>query len=248
MKELLTVIICLLPLFNILGQYRDMKKISTTNLTPWIVDKVSNYEGCYRFGTDKKESELFIIITDSLIIAQNRFYNGNSIDSFKTFDNVKIVGNKFFSDQSNGEFVWYSETSGVCAGLLIYKPWTKIYNSGGEFGSRFPEEELYMNGKYFKASVRVLKKEELSKYTLEQLKIMRNEIYARYGLMFQSGGQMDKYFRSQKWYVAKNERVDQWLTEIELKKKNKTTYACIKPYKLRQRLCFSHSNYRWTLS
>ena len=46
---------------------------------------------------------------------------------------------------------------------------------------------------------------------------MRNEIYARYGLKFKSGGQMDKYFRSQKWFVAKNERVDQWLTEIELK-------------------------------
>ena len=217
MKKILTFIICLLPLFNVLGQYRDIKKIVTNNLKPWIVDKLSEYEGCYRFGTDEKESAFYIIVTDSLIVAQNRYYNGNSLDSFKTFTNVKIVGDKFYSDQTNGEFVWYSESSGICAGLLIYKPWTKTYNSGGEFGSRYPDEELFMNGIYFRASIRILKKEDLSRYKLDQLRILRNEIYARYGLKFQGGGQMDKYFRSQKWYVAKNERVDQWLTEIEVK-------------------------------
>lgn len=217
MKRLLTIIICLFTLLNVFGQYRDREKISTKNLTPWIVDKISEYEGCFRFGTDEKESEFLIIITDSLIVAQNRFYNENSLDSFKTFSQVNIVGNKFYSDQYNGEFVWYTDTTGICAGLLIYKPWTKNYNSGGEFGSRYPEEELYMNGEYFRASIRILKESDLSKYTLDQLMIMRNEIYARYGLKFQSGGQMDKYFRSQKWFVAKNERVDQWLTDIEIK-------------------------------
>ena len=29
---------------------------------------------------------------------------------------------------------------------------------------------------------------------------MRNTIYANYGLMFQAGGEMEKYFRKKNWY------------------------------------------------
>lgn len=45
---------------------------------------------------------------------------------------------------------------------------------------------------------------------------MRNEIFARYGLIFQKGGQMDKYFSRQKWYRKNYNKVNQWLTKIEL--------------------------------
>ncbi len=50
---------------------------------------------------------------------------------------------------------------------------------------------------------------------LEDLQIMRNEIFARYNYIFKSGGEMDTYFKKQSWYIRINKNVDQLLTDIE---------------------------------
>jgi hypothetical protein len=44
---------------------------------------------------------------------------------------------------------------------------------------------------------------------------MRNEIFARYGYKFKSGGEMDKYFKSQDWYSGQHDNVNDFLTELE---------------------------------
>lgn len=215
MKLLLSSTFLLISICSF-GQYFDVNKISLDSLTPWKDKDISRYEGSYRFGTNDAESEFRIIVADSIVVAQNRYYNHDILDSFKTFSNVKIIGNRFYSDQTNGEFVCYNNIHGVVSGLLINSPWTKKFNEGGEFGSRFPEEELYMVGRFSIASKRILKDSDLAKYSIDQLRLMRNEIYARYGLRFQKGGQIDKYFTGQRWYKATQDKVDRWLTSIEL--------------------------------
>jgi len=55
-----------------------------------------------------------------------------------------------------------------------------------------------------------------SSFTKTELAIMRNEIYARYGYIFNAGGRMEKYFESQKWYRPEFKNVNSFLTEIEL--------------------------------
>ena len=44
---------------------------------------------------------------------------------------------------------------------------------------------------------------------------MRNEIFARYGYKFVTGGAMDKHFSKQDWYKPIYASVDAFLTEIE---------------------------------
>jgi hypothetical protein len=47
------------------------------------------------------------------------------------------------------------------------------------------------------------------------LKILRNTIYANYGLIFQKGGEMEKYFSRKEWYQAWQKDVSNCLTYIE---------------------------------
>ena len=72
-------------------------------------------------------------------------------------------------------------------------------------------------GEYPFASERLLSASELTKYTKPQLRIMRNEIYARRGYIFISGGEMDKHFRAQSWYKPKYKDVNKMFTDIEKK-------------------------------
>ena len=70
-------------------------------------------------------------------------------------------------------------------------------------------------GKFAYASLRLLSKEELSILTKSDLQIMRNEIYARYGYLFESDGDMNKYFRKQSWYNGQSKNVDIFLSDLE---------------------------------
>ncbi|MDC1161858.1 YARHG domain-containing protein, partial [Tenacibaculum sp.] len=97
-------------------------------------------------------------------------------------------------------------------------PWTSwIENSEFEIGTRtqLKFENIYY-GKYSKASFRKLNIEELNRVNSEILKLMRNEIFARYGYTFKKGGDMEKYFNEQKWYRPQHIKVEQFLTEIEI--------------------------------
>lgn len=70
-------------------------------------------------------------------------------------------------------------------------------------------------GLYPFVSERVLDYEELARYDLQQLKIMRNEIYARHGYIFRKGGEMEAYFKKQPWYQPLYTNVDQFLSSVE---------------------------------
>jgi hypothetical protein len=48
-----------------------------------------------------------------------------------------------------------------------------------------------------------------------ELKIIRNEIFARYGMIFKKGSEMDLYFKKQDWYQPQYKSVDQFLTQLE---------------------------------
>jgi hypothetical protein len=69
-------------------------------------------------------------------------------------------------------------------------------------------------GKYPEASSRNLTSEDLAGKSLWELKIMRNEIFARHGYKFKSE-EMKNYFNKQKWYEPKYDDVISELTGIE---------------------------------
>lgn len=65
-----------------------------------------------------------------------------------------------------------------------------------------------------KLSTEVLPDEMLGDLFIEDLRILRNEIYARHGRVFKDA-ELQKYFESQTWYQPNPEFKDEELTEIE---------------------------------
>ena len=69
-------------------------------------------------------------------------------------------------------------------------------------------------GKYPFTSIRVMIWKELAVFTLDELDIMRNEIFARHGHTFKTAKYRD-YFNAQSWYEASVNDASNRLTEIE---------------------------------
>ncbi|WP_396169719.1 YARHG domain-containing protein [Flavobacterium sp.] len=82
------------------------------------------------------------------------------------------------------------------------------------------EEAVSMNnrnslsGKYQIASERILSKNDIVNIDKYELKLMKNEIFARYGYIFKTA-EMKAYFESQTWYKPQYDDVTSYLTEIE---------------------------------
>ena len=166
------------------------------------------------------ESDLILIFSLDKIYGQIRsaLWTGEIwVSKFENLENIKIVGNKFYSSKSNGEFVLYDNGKEKIKGLKIYKTWSDIPSGPGQYeiGVKQNTLEYLHQGKFNQASLRLLDKEELEKMTKADLKIMRNEIYARYHLKFTAGGQMETYFKKEGWYRGHYDNVDNFLTGLE---------------------------------
>jgi len=79
-------------------------------------------------------------------------------------------------------------------------------------------------GRYVFASERLLTKDDIAGLSYSDLRIMRNEIFARHGYIFKTKD-MQEYFNAQSWYIPRFSDVSDQLNEIE--KKN---VAFIKSY------------------
>lgn len=187
----------------------------------WIVTNKTDYQGAYHFGFSEGESQFFLIVEGDSCYAFIKY--GEFIDGEHGFQwhsislsKIKIDGNKFFSDQTQGEFVIYDWGTRKSTGLIVHKPWRQDVKPGiSEFGFLTSKLDGYFNGKYPFSSYRFLTEDELYKITSSDLRIMRNEIYARQGYKFNPDGEMDIYFRKQNWYKPRFDNVDHSLTEIE---------------------------------
>ncbi len=78
-----------------------------------------------------------------------------------------------------------------------------------------PQSFPKLNGKFTIASTKYLTDTDLKNMSKHDLKIMRNEIFARHGYIFKKNGLMDNYFSQQEWYKPKYKNVDKKLTQIE---------------------------------
>ena len=207
------------------AQYWGGQEINESDLTIWVPKFEIEYAGTYHFGESESESDFHLFFSGDCIIGQvqNGYWEENTgiwKNNYITLTNISIdkKGN-FTSDQHSGKFIRYRTESGeLIKGLRIDNPWTNwIENGEFEIGTRkqLKFENIY-NGKYIQASTRKLDREILKQMSSENLKLMRNEIFARYGYTFKKDGEMDKYFKKQKWYRTQHQKVEQYLTEIEL--------------------------------
>jgi hypothetical protein len=232
------IILVLLFSITVKGQYYDDHEIDSSLLTTWEVDSIKEYSGTYFFGFAEGDDELRIFINKPIVVAQriiSRFnQNGDYESTYFNFTNVRVDGSKFSSDQTNGEFMTLNENNNTQRGLFLNSPWTEKFNNGGEFGSRLPEEQVYLQGSYPQGSTRLIRKSELDSLNLDQLQVFRNEIFARYGHSFRNGGKMDKYFSKTNWYKKSEIKGPDFLTEME-----KINIALIKQVEKEKKSCQS---------
>ena len=223
-KYRITLIIFFIPLLSY-TQYWGGQEINESDLTNWVTQFEIEYTGTYHFGESESESDLNLFFSGDLIIGQIKGgyweeKTGIRKTNYINLTNISIDNEgKFTSDQHSGQFINYKMESGdFIKGLKINDPWTIwIEDSKFDVGTRTQLKfENIHYGKYREASSRILATDELNKISSDDLRLMRNEIFARYGYVFKKGGEMDLYFRSQEWYRAEHKKVAQYLTEIEL--------------------------------
>ena len=224
-KMRFSVILLLTLPFLSVGQTIVDYPVNESLIGTWETANSEDYEGVYRFGMSEWESEFYLAVDGNTISAQVKDHEW--IDSedenlkgwqsrYRNYHNVKIVGNKFYSDETEGEFVTYKFEGEQINGLKLKTP-PNSYDDKYEIGIFQTEDKLiFFSGEYAKTKFEIMSNETLSSIPLEDLKIMRNEIFARYGHVFNKGGAMAEHFGRQKWYHPIERDVSQLLTDIEL--------------------------------
>ncbi|WP_151089242.1 YARHG domain-containing protein [Hymenobacter baengnokdamensis] len=197
--------------------------IPASIFTKWTAATSNTYEGVYHFGVSEAESDFALVVSDGIMTAQIRSGEWTTKPErwqteYQTLTSVRIIGNKFYSKETEGDFVTFLNEGKKVYGLRVRKPWSVSLEKGQlEVGARIEPLTDYYAGKYPQASYQVLKPAELTQYSKAQLALMRNEVFARYGYAFSKNEKLRLYFRKQEWYQAEKVSLDLILTPIEKK-------------------------------
>ncbi len=175
-----------------------------------VLNKI-NHElaGIYQDKSGKKITfKSFDNIVNGLLENQNHYSFGYEFD---TPSDVIVIDEKAF---------YYVLTEN---GMDIYKAEQNQYDSWVKKDKLYSLEKIEwlnlsdndnLTGKYQFASTQLLVDNVLSKYTVNQLKIMRNEIFARHGYVFKTT-EMNEYFSKQDWYKPVGGNIGEKMNEIE---------------------------------
>ena len=113
----------------------------------------------------------------------------------------ELKTNEVFDVYPNSGKWWLVELRNKQKGYIFYDRVSLIRNG--------------LDGKYTDVSNYFLQENDLESYSNDDLKIMRNEIFARNGYIFKEGGEMNNYFMNVDWYKPKLKNVYANLTQVE---------------------------------
>ena len=123
-------------------------------------------------------------------------------------------------EYSYDEYANYSERINsaeiIILSNLMNKNWFRIDSTKFASDYKIDTNDFKLDGDYVEASTRILDTNDLAKYSSEELRLMRNEIFARYDYIFKSQD-LREYFGPKDWYMPNNKNIDSYLTEIEKK-------------------------------
>lgn len=223
MKKALTLLSFLIS-STLFSQYLGYSPIDDADVSKWVPKIELEYYGTYHFGDSEAESTLYLFYSGTEMIAQieSGAWNEDATDWIWIYDNLTNVSidkeGNFNSDQYKGEFAFYSGAGERKKCLKIYDSWSGATENPGEYELGYRTgaytKTMYA-GEYPEASTRELIQEELKKLSPDELQIMRNEIFARYGYTFKKGGKMEAYFKKQTWYKPQHTDVNGFLTSLE---------------------------------
>jgi hypothetical protein len=215
--KLLSLLLSIIFYSTLTAQFVGFDEIDEKTVKPWKENNSSKYAGTYHFGASEAQNDLRIIIDEGEVFCQIihwDFQNNTWMPFYKNIKSPVIVSDTFKSSISDGKFVTVTHENKTKKGLMVYNPWSISMEKGKyEIGLKTGPVEFY--GTYPFTSEKKLSNNDLSKYSKSELQLMRNEIFARYGYIFKSGGKMAEYFSKQSWYKPYHTNVDDFLTKIE---------------------------------
>ena len=156
----------------------------------------------------------------SVVAGNVRAFSGSLVENPRAFEaHVREPGD----DKNDGNFVleYHPDTRRLTG------TWTANDPTLAKIEFDLPRKSFKYNpkqGKYPQASTRTLKTGDVENMRPEDLRIMRNEIYARHGYTFRLAD-MREYFDRQDWYMPISMNVSTQLTNQESKNE-----ALIKKY------------------
>jgi len=164
---------------------------------------ISPYLGEYHFGDSESETSLYLIDWNDQLFAYEwghewDFENGGWGHWLQVYDSIKIENGQLFVDNFVHNIKIFKKDE-ICCWFKDEEEEGRIYKNG----CKIDEIKKDQPGKYPFTSYLPLSLNLLEKYSLKELRLMRNEIYARNGYQFKEGGEMESYFQKQDWYVPK---------------------------------------------
>lgn len=196
--------------------------VDPKSIRAWAVQSPGEYAGVYHFGVSEVESDLVLCVEPGLITAQITSAHWSAdgkrrLADYRNLRHVRIAGNRFTADQLSGEFVTFTDEDGQRQrGLRVRQPWSASVEKGQwEVGSRYTDLATQFDYPFGFVSYRLLRPADVQGRSPEQLLLMRNEVFARYGFIFSQGGAMNQHFRHLSWYQPQHHDVSSFLTELE---------------------------------
>ncbi|NOT93479.1 YARHG domain-containing protein [Ferruginibacter sp.] len=212
-------------LFNEVTEETYNTKDFTSDVKP-----IKQRIGVYHFGESEGEWDFVILQNEDSLNIQ--IWNGTWATNLytkkqcwqrqcKTFNKVSVEGNKILFGEYSGLFTAHKYENKTTNALLLFCDPIEERNYGkdsAEVGHYSTSIDIFYDDKErYQLSINVQPDNYFKGKTKQELKIMRNTIYANYGLIFQAGGEMEKYFRKKDWYNPFLKDVSNCLTDIEKK-------------------------------
>lgn len=220
-RQILTFLIFILIINSSLSQNTDTVayisvqnyEIEPSSIKKYEITQKSDFEGSYHFGESEGESNLEILYSNYKFYArteyaewENNTWVGKSDRLTIRYENEKII-----IDKTEYELSILEDTKG------LKSTYSEIVDKKNTQFIQFnPAHEIEKpKGKFPETSFVKMTENELSIYSKNELKIMRNEIFARNGYIFKKGGKMDNYFSNKDWYSSINKINNPDLSDIE---------------------------------
>lgn len=125
--------------FSTLPSYSQIlfgtEAVPASSFSKWPTETLKTYESIYHFGVSEAESDFALVIDEGVVTAQIRSGEWATKPErwrkvYKTLTNARIVGNKFYSKEAEGDFVTFPSKGKKIYGLKICKPWSASLNEG----------------------------------------------------------------------------------------------------------------------
>lgn len=227
MKKVLFLLLGLTIILMSYGQDTIRKAyVSTTNYEIPLksIQKVKelkkeDYQGTYHYGDSESEYDVDVLVFNDKLYGMKSYsvleegawkpaferielaYENNKLDEGLMYvctedsDNLKKgetgIVTEFFDKNEDGTVTHYYQFN------------QKKFDNFKFLGS-------YPYTQYIKIT-----EDDLKEIPREELKFMRNEIYARHGYVFRKGGAMEAYFSKVDWYKKLEKLQEVYLSEIE---------------------------------